>query len=132
MKIANLDLGPHPVMLAPMEDVTDPSFRLICREMGASLVYTEFVSAEALIRNINSTTRKLFTDSRERPVAIQIYGRDPEAMVSAAKIVEAAQPDLLPSRKWPAKAPELECCATYPRCSPSQRPWSRPSRSRLR
>lgn len=95
MKIANLDLGPHPVMLAPMEDVTDPSFRLICREMGASLVYTEFVSAEALIRNINSTTRKLFTDSRERPVAIQIYGRDPEAMVSAAKIVEAAQPDLL-------------------------------------
>lgn len=82
-------------MLAPMEDVTDPSFRLICREMGAQLVYTEFVSAEALIRNINSTTRKLHIDSRERPVAIQIYGREPEAMVEAAKIVEQARPDLL-------------------------------------
>ena len=75
MKIADLDLGPRPVMLAPMEDVTDPSFRLICREMGARLVYTEFVSAEALIRNINSTTRKLHIDDRERPVAIRIYGR---------------------------------------------------------
>lgn len=82
-------------MLAPMEDVTDPSFRLICREMGARLVYTEFVSAEALIRNIDSTTRKLNIDSRERPVAIQIYGREPEAMVEAARIVEAAGPDLL-------------------------------------
>ncbi len=95
MKIGNLDLGNRPVMLAPMEDVTDPSFRLICREMGAKLVYTEFVSAEALIRNINSTTRKLTIDDRERPVAIQIYGRDPEAMVEAARMVEAAGPDLL-------------------------------------
>ncbi len=95
MKIADLDLGPRPVMLAPMEDVTDPSFRLICREMGARLVYTEFVSAEALIRNINSTTRKLHIDDRERPVAIQIYGREPDAMVEAARIVEEAGPDLL-------------------------------------
>ncbi len=95
MKIAHLDLGLHPVMLAPMEDVTDPSFRLICREMGASLVYTEFVSAEALVRNISSTTRKLHIDDRERPVAIQIYGRDPDAMVEAAKIVEQAEPDLI-------------------------------------
>lgn len=82
-------------MLAPMEDVTDPSFRLICREMGASLVYTEFVSAEALIRDINSTTRKLNIADSERPVAIQIYGRDEDAMVEAARIVEQANPDIL-------------------------------------
>lgn len=95
LKIADLDLGERPVMLAPMEDVTDPSFRLICREQGAAMVYTEFVSAEALVRNINSTTRKLTIDDRERPVAIQIYGRDPDAMVEAARIVERAHPDIL-------------------------------------
>lgn len=95
MKIGNIDLGERPVMLAPMEDVTDPSFRLICREQGAKMVYTEFVSAEALVRNIASTTRKLHIDDRERPVAIQIYGRDPEALVDAAKMVEEAQPDLI-------------------------------------
>jgi nifR3 family TIM-barrel protein len=95
MKIANIELGERPVLLAPMEDVTDPSFRLICREMGAAMVYTEFVSAEALVRDIKSTTRKLQIDDRERPVAIQIYGRDPEAMVEAARIVERAQPDIL-------------------------------------
>ena len=82
-------------MLAPMEDVTDPSFRLICREQGAAMVYTEFVSAEALVRNINSTTRKLHIDHRERPVAIQIYGRDEDAMVEAARMVEAAGPDII-------------------------------------
>ena len=82
-------------MLAPMEDVTDESFRLICREQGAAMVYTEFVSAEALIRDIKSTTRKLRVDDRERPVAIQIYGRDPEAMAQAARIVEQAGPDVL-------------------------------------
>lgn len=95
MKIADNDLGERPVMLAPMEDVTDESFRLICREQGAAMVYTEFVSAEALIRDIKSTTRKLAVDSRERPVAIQIYGRDPEAMAEAARIVEQAGPDVL-------------------------------------
>lgn len=95
MKIANVDLGDKPVSLAPMEDVTDPSFRLICREMGAASVYTEFVSAEALIRDIKSTTRKLDINDAERPVAIQIYGREPEAMVEAAKIVEQAHPDIL-------------------------------------
>lgn len=95
MKIADLDLGPRPVLLAPMEDVTDPSFRLICREMGAAMVYTEFVSAEALVRNIASTARKLTIDERERPVAIQIYGRDPEAMTEAAKMVEEAGPDII-------------------------------------
>lgn len=95
MKIANVDLGDKPVSLAPMEYVTDPSFRLICREMGAASVYTEFVSAEALIRDIKSTTRKLDINDAERPVAIQIYGREPEAMVEAAKIVEQARPDIL-------------------------------------
>lgn len=95
MKIADIELGERPVSLAPMEDVTDPSFRLICREMGASCVYTEFVSAEALVRDIASTTRKLHINDSERPVAIQIYGREPEAMVDAAKIVEQAKPDFL-------------------------------------
>lgn len=95
MKIADIDLGNKPVFLAPMEDVTDPSFRLICREMGASMVYTEFVSAEALVRNIASTTRKLDVRDSERPVVIQIYGREPDAMADAAKIVEAAQPDII-------------------------------------
>ncbi|MDE6006932.1 MAG: tRNA dihydrouridine synthase DusB [Muribaculaceae bacterium] len=95
MKIANIDLGKFPVVLAPMEDVTDPSFRLICREMGAAMVYTEFVSAEALVRDISSTVRKLTIDDRERPVAIQIYGRDAEAMVEAARIVEQAGPDII-------------------------------------
>lgn len=95
MKIDNLDLGERPVALAPMEDVTDPSFRLICREMGASMVYTEFVSAEALVRDIKSTVRKLEVCDNERPVAIQIYGRDVDAMVDAARIVEQAHPDVI-------------------------------------
>lgn len=95
MKIENIDLGQRPVMLAPMEDVTDESFRLICREQGAAMVYTEFVSAEALIRDISSTTRKLRVKAEERPVAIQIYGREADAMVEAAKIVEQAGPDVL-------------------------------------
>lgn len=95
MKIGYIDLGNRPVMLAPMEDVTDLSFRLICKELGADMVYTEFVSAEALIRNINSTTRKLTIDPGERPTAIQIYGREIDAMVEAAKIVEEARPDIL-------------------------------------
>lgn len=95
MKIGNIDLGERPVMLAPMEDVTDKSFRLICKEQGADMTYTEFVSADALIRNIAATTRKLVIDEAERPTAIQIYGREVEPMVEAAKIVEAANPDIL-------------------------------------
>ena len=95
MKIAHIDLGERPVMLAPMEDVTDPSFRLLCKEQGADMVYTEFVSADALIRDIPATTRKLHIDSRERPTAIQIYGREVGPMVEAAKIVEQARPDIL-------------------------------------
>lgn len=95
MKIGNIDLGERPVMLAPMEDVTDRSFRLICKEAGADMTYTEFVSADALIRNIAATTRKLGIDPAERPTAIQIYGREVEPMVEAAKIVEEAGPDLI-------------------------------------
>ncbi|MDE6715022.1 MAG: tRNA dihydrouridine synthase DusB [Muribaculaceae bacterium] len=95
MKIGNIEFGERPLFLAPMEDVTDTSFRLMCREQGADMVYTEFVSSEALIRNINSTTRKLYIDKRERPAAIQIYGRDVDAMVQAAKIAEEAAPDIL-------------------------------------
>lgn len=95
MKIADIDLGKRPAMLAPMEDVTDRSFRLICKEQGASMVYTEFVSADALVRDIPSTTRKLAIDPNERPTAIQIYGREVGPMVEAAKIVEAASPDII-------------------------------------
>lgn len=95
MKIGDIDLGTRPVMLAPMEDVTDHSFRLICKEQGADMVYTEFVSADALIRNIAATTRKLHINPQERPTAIQIYGREIEPMVEAAKIVEQAKPDIL-------------------------------------
>lgn len=95
MKIGEIDLGERPVMLAPMEDVTDRSFRLLCKEQGADMVYTEFVSADALIRNIAATTRKLSIDPSERPTAIQIYGREIEPMVEAARIVEEAGPDLI-------------------------------------
>lgn len=95
MKIGNIELGDRPVMLAPMEDVTDRSFRLICKEQGADMVYTEFVSADALIRDIPATTRKLSIDPGERPTAIQIYGREVEPMVEAARIVEAARPDII-------------------------------------
>lgn len=95
MKIGNIDLGPRPVMLAPMEDVTDVSFRQICREQGADMVYTEFVSADAVIRNIDSTLRKMVINPGERPAAIQIYGREVEPMVEAAKIAQEAKPEVL-------------------------------------
>lgn len=95
MKIGDIDLGERPVMLAPMEDVTDKSFRLICKEQGADMTYTEFVSSEALVRNIAATTRKLAIDEKERPTAIQIYGRDVDTMVEAARMVEAAHPDII-------------------------------------
>lgn len=95
MKIGDIQLGQRPVLLAPMEDVTDESFRLICKEQGADFTYTEFVSADALIRNIAATTRKLNIRPAERPAAIQIYGRDTQSMVEAARIVEQAQPDVI-------------------------------------
>ena len=95
MKIADIDLGERPVVLAPMEDVTDASFRLLCKEMGADMTYTEFVSAAALIRNIAATTRKLHIHPAERPTAIQIYGREVVPMVEAARIAEEANPDII-------------------------------------
>ena len=95
MKIGNVEFGERPVFLAPMEDVTDIGFRLLCKRFGAAMVYTEFVSAEALIRDVKSTISKLTISDTERPVGIQIYGRDIEAMVEAAKIVEQAGPDLI-------------------------------------
>ena len=95
MIIGSIDLGERPVFLAPMEDVTDIGFRMLCKRFGAAMVYTEFVSAEALVRDVKSTIRKLVISDDERPVGIQIYGRDADAMVQAAKIVEQAGPDLI-------------------------------------
>lgn len=96
MIIDNINIGERPLFLAPMEDVTDIGFRLLCKRFGASMVYTEFVSAEALIRSVNSTVAKLKIAEEERPVGIQIYGRDVDAMVEAAKIVEQeAHPDVI-------------------------------------
>ena len=95
MKIGDIEFGERPLFLAPMEDVTDIGFRMLCKRFGASMVYTEFVSAEALVRDIKSTVRKLTISDEERPVGIQIYGRDVDAMVEAAKIVEQAGPDVI-------------------------------------
>ncbi|MGL5956997.1 MAG: tRNA dihydrouridine synthase DusB [Phocaeicola sp.] len=95
MKIRHIDLGNQPILLAPMEDVTDPAFRLMCKKFGADMVYTEFVSSDALIRSVNKTAQKLNISDEERPVAIQIYGKEVEAMVEAARIVEEAKPDVL-------------------------------------
>lgn len=90
MKIGNVDLGLRPVVLAPMEDVTDASFRILCRECGASAVYTEFVSSDGLIRDAANAIAKMRTLPEEAPVGIQIYGNIPEAMVDAAKMADRA------------------------------------------
>lgn len=96
MQIGTIDLGPRPVLLAPMEDVTDIGFRLLCRRMGAAMVYSEFVAADALVRFVKPTLAKLKVSDEERPVAIQIYGKDPVAMADAAQIVyEQARPDVI-------------------------------------
>ena len=95
MRIGNLDLGARPVLLAPMEDVTDMPFRRLCKGYGADLMYTEFVSADAIIRDVKSSMKKLDIDPAERPVGIQIYGREIEPMVEAAKIVEQSGPDII-------------------------------------
>lgn len=95
MKIGNIQFGDRPLLLAPMEDVTDIGFRKLCKRYGAAMVYTEFVSAEALVRSVKSTMNKLTISDDERPVGIQIYGRDVPQMVEAAKIVEEAGPDLI-------------------------------------
>ncbi|WP_288202241.1 tRNA dihydrouridine synthase DusB [uncultured Porphyromonas sp.] len=95
MKIGKTDLGYRPLFLAPMEDVTDASFRLLAREFGASIVVTEFVNADAIIRSIPSTLRKMVVADEERPVAIQLYGRDATTMAEAAKVAEEASPELI-------------------------------------
>ena len=96
MQIGSLNLCPRPVLLAPMEDVTDIGFRLLCRRLGASMVYSEFVAADALVRMVNKSIEKLTVCEAERPVAIQIYGKDPIAVRDAAQIVvERAHPDVL-------------------------------------
>lgn len=95
MQIGNIDLGYRPLFLAPMEDVTDASFRLLAREFGASIVVTEFVNADAIVRSVPSTLRKMEVADEERPVAIQLYGRDPQTMAEAAKVAEEARPELI-------------------------------------
>lgn len=95
MKIADIQFPEKPLFLAPMEDVTDPAFRLLCKGFGADMVYTEFVSADALIRNVKRTEQKLTLHDEERPVAVQLYGREPDTMAEAAKITEEANPDII-------------------------------------
>ena len=95
MKIADIDLGERPLLLAPMEDVTDPSFRYMCKRFGADVVYTEFISSDGLIRDAAKSLKKLEIDDAERPVGIQIYGHLIEPMVEAARMAEAAGPDII-------------------------------------
>ena len=95
MKIAGIDLGDKPLFLAPMEDVTDPSFRYVCKMFGADMVYTEFISCDGLIRDAAKTVAKLRLYDYERPVGIQLYGHQIEPMVEAARVAEAAGPDLI-------------------------------------
>jgi nifR3 family TIM-barrel protein len=95
MKISNIEFPDKPLFLAPMEDVTDPAFRLLCKRFGADMLYTEFVSSEALIRDVNRTKQKLTIYPQERPIAIQIYGHDPASMADAARIAAEAQPDII-------------------------------------
>lgn len=95
MKIGTIDLGEQPLFLAPMEDVTDPSFRFICKEFGADMMYTEFISSDGLIRDGRGSVEKLNIYDYERPIGIQIYGHIIESMVEAAKIAEAAGPELI-------------------------------------
>ncbi len=95
MKIGDMDLGNRTLLLAPMEDVTDPSFRYMCKRFGADVVYTEFISSDGLIRDAAKSLKKLEIDEAERPVGIQIYGHLIEPMVEAARMAEAANPDII-------------------------------------
>src|ERR1035437_2878939 len=95
MKISTIDLGEQPLFLAPMEDVTDPSFRYICKQYGADMMYTEFISSDGLIRDARTSVKKLDLYDYERPIGIQLYGHLTNAMVEAAKIAEAAGPDVI-------------------------------------
>ena len=95
MKIGDIVFGKYPVFLAPMEDVTDPAFRAMCKDFGVDMVYTEFVSSDALVRQVKSQKAKMVLSDSERPAVIQIYGREPDAMAEAAKIAEEARPDII-------------------------------------
>jgi tRNA-dihydrouridine synthase B len=95
VKIGTIEFSKYPVFAAPMEDVSEPSFRFMCKKHGADMLYTEFASCDALVRNVNKTTRKLITYEYERPVAVQIFGRDPQAMADAARIAEESKPDII-------------------------------------
>ena len=95
VKIGNIELGDFPLLLAPMEDVSDPPFRAVCKEQGADLMYTEFISSEGLIRDAIKSRQKLEIFEQERPIGIQIFGGDEEAMALAAGIVDTTQPDLV-------------------------------------
>lgn len=122
MKIANVEFPPYPLFLAPMEDVTNPSFRLLCKQYGADMVYTEFISADALIRNVQRTEQKLHISQDERPVAIQLYGREPDAMAEAARIAETAQPEIIdlnfgcPVKKVAGKGAGAGLLRDIPKC----------------
>lgn len=95
MQIAGKELGKYPLVLAPMEDVTNPPFRKFCKEFGADWLYSEFVSADALVRSVHKSLKKLTIEESERPVTIQIYGRYIDSMTEAAKIVEEVRPDFI-------------------------------------
>lgn len=95
MQIAGIDLGDKPLFLAPMEDVTDPSFRYVCKHFGADMLYTEFISCDGLIRDAAKSVAKLRLFDYERPIGIQLYGNEIEPMVEAARVAEAAGPDLI-------------------------------------
>ena len=95
LKIGNIEIPEYPLLLAPMEDISEPSFRFLCKSYGADLLYTEFVASEAIIRNIDKTLKKLQITDYERPIGIQIYGHNIDAMVEAAKISAEAKPDLI-------------------------------------
>ena len=95
MKIGNITLGEFPLLLAPMEDVSDPPFRALCKEQGADVVYTEFISSEGLIRDAAKSVQKLDIYEKERPVGIQIFGAELDAMLQAVDIVEKTNPDII-------------------------------------
>jgi nifR3 family TIM-barrel protein len=95
VKIGDISLGQFPLLLAPMEDVSDPPFRALCKEQGCDMVYTEFISVEGLIRNADKSIQKLDISDEERPVGIQIFGSDEQSMVQAAEIIERTKPEVL-------------------------------------
>ena len=100
VKIGNIELGDFPILLAPMEDVTDPPFRWLCKKMGADVMYTEFISSEGLIRDASKSVKKLDFEEFERPIGIQIFGHNIESMVEATRYAEQANPDLIDINFW--------------------------------